>query len=286
MPIAVENLTYLYPSAMGEPVGALREVTVAIPDGEFVGVMGHTGCGKTTLLQMLAGLLVPGSGRVLLDGSDINAPRFDKALLRRSVGLVFQYPEYQLFETTVEKDVAFGLKHLGLSKAQCVERVRWALETMGFAFDGIREQSPLALSGGEKRRVAIAGVLAAKPRFLMFDEPVAGLDPLGREDFLHLVKRLNAEGTTIVMVSHNADAIAACAKRLLVLENGSLVLDDTPQAIFADVQKMNVLRLGVSASRRIAALLEQKGVALPQGIITYDALLDALKHTMKGDRPR
>ena len=207
MPITVTNLTCVYGAGTPFETTALRDVSVTVENGSFVGILGRTGCGKSTLIQIMAGLLTPTAGTVMLDGQDIHARRYDRSILRRKVGIVFQYPECQLFETTVEKDVAFGLKHSGLSAAEKQARVRWALETVGFSFEKVHDQPPMGLSGGEKRRVAIAGVLATKPEYLILDEPIAGLDPLGREAFLQLITELNRGGMTILMVSHNADCL-------------------------------------------------------------------------------
>lgn len=274
MSIAIENLCFAYPTATGS-IPALQNVTLRVESSEFVGIMGQTGCGKTTLFQLIAGLLRPQSGRVLIDGNDINAKDYPRQTLRQTVGVVFQYPECQLFETTVEKDVAFGLKRSGLPKAEVRQRVQTALETMGFCFADIRSQSPLALSGGEKRRVAIAGVLATHPRILIFDEPVAGLDPLSRTSFLQLATRLNQSGVTILMISHNADALAECANRLVVMQNGSIALDGSVAEVFANPAEMERLQVGVSSPRRIAALLAQKGIVLGDDITRYDQLLAA-----------
>ncbi len=283
MSIELDHITHTFMANTPQAVPALHDLSMHIDDGEFVGIMGHTGCGKSTMIQLIAGLLSPTGGRVLLDGKDINEKDYDRRILRRSVGIVFQYPEYQLFETTVEKDVAFGLKHYGLSRADVTERVRWALETMEFDFNAICNQSPLALSGGEKRRVAIAGVLAAKPSILIFDEPVAGLDPQGRELFLRLVSRLNNEKTTILMVSHNANAIGEYARRIIVLDKGTLIMDGTPKEIFADVERMKKLRLGVSTPREIAHLLTQRGMYMPRDIVSYDEILSTLRTKFGGE---
>lgn len=282
MPLAVERLCYTYAPGTPFAESALTDVTLAIQDGDFVGVMGRTGCGKTTFIHLLAGLLTPDSGRVLLDGADINAADFDRHVLRGALGVVFQYPEYQLFETTVGRDVAFGLRHMGLTKEQTHQSVCEALETVGLDVERVMEQSPMALSGGEKRLVAIAGVLAAKPRFLVFDEPIAGLDPLGRESFLRLVARLNAAGTTVVMVSHNAESIAEYAKRVLVFDAGRLVMDGTPREAFMDVARMTRLHIGVSEPRRVAHLLMERGFAIARDVVRYDELLAALQNRLKG----
>ncbi len=279
MSIAIENVSFTYAAGTPCEVEALHQVCLTMRDGEFVGLMGHTGCGKTTLIQLIAGLETPLAGRILLDGADINEKRYDRSILRKTVGIVFQYPEYQLFETTVEKDVAFGLKYSDLSQPEVASRVQWALSECGFDFEKIRTQSPLALSGGEKRRVAIAGVLAAKPRVLMFDEPIAGLDPLGRQAFIALVMRLNREGVTVLMASHNADALCACARRIVVLDRGRIVADGETKAVFSDVRRMDKLRLGVSAPRRAADALLKRGIPIRQDAVRYDELLSALMET-------
>ena len=283
MPIALEGVSHTYPSHAGDAVPSLRDVSLQIGDGDFVGVMGRTGSGKTTLLQLVVGLLSPSAGRVLLDGQDINGKDYDRRVLRRNVGLVFQYPEYQLFSSTVEKDVAFGLKHSGLAPRETAERVKWALEVMGFSFDKIRALPPLALSGGEKRRVALAGVLVCKPRFLLFDEPIAGLDPMNRQTFLQLISRLNSEGTTILMVSHNADALGEYARRLLVFDRGALVMDNTAQEVFSDLDRLRALRLSAGTPRILGEALSRRGVAVPETATSYADLLEALKSRLKGD---
>lgn len=276
MSITVEHVSYTYAQGTAFEAAALRDITLTIEDGEYVGIMGHTGCGKSTLIQLLVGLMCPSSGQIFVDGRDINGRGYVRDELRRKVGIVFQYPEYQLFETTVEKDVAFGLKHLGLSKDEKDENVRWAVETVGLDFDQIHSASPLSLSGGEKRRVAIAGVLAAKPKVLILDEPIAGLDPLGRDAFLDLTNRLNSVGTTIIMVSHNADALSENAERVIVLEDGRLVMDGPSREVFRDVELLREKGVGISQARDIAFLLEKRGFNIPQDVIRYDDLLPYL----------
>lgn len=282
MPIEVKNLSFTYSAGTPFETAALKNISLEIKNGEFIGVMGHTGCGKSTLIRALAGLIRPSAGSIIVDGSDINGRRYDRSELRRKLGVVFQYPECQLFETTVEKDVAFGLRHLGLNKDEVKERVRWALEVCGFDFEKIAKSSPMGLSGGEKRRVAIAGVLAVKPEYLILDEPIAGLDPLGRDAFLELITGLNAAGMTIIMVSHNADCIGEYARRVLLLNGGELVGDGSPEELFSDVERMRSLRLGVSRSREIAWLLKKGGMDIPQDICSYDRLLPAVLAELRG----
>ncbi len=276
MSITLKNVSYTYaPNTVFESP-ALQNVSLQIQQGEFVGLMGKTGCGKSTLIQLMDGLLAPTEGRVLLDGEDIFAKGYDRSKLRRKVGVVFQYPEYQLFESTVEKDVAFGLKHLPLTAEEKRQQIRWALETVGFDYEQVREMSPLEFSGGEKRRIAIAGILAAKPEILILDEPIAGLDPLGREAFLQLTDRLNAQGVTILMISHNADALAEHAQRILVLEEGCLLRDEAAKALFADTDFLLQHGLGIPQSRRIARMLQERGHAIPDDVLRYEELLPHL----------
>lgn len=281
MSIEVKNLFYKYGEKTPQEVQALENINFRIDDGEFVGIMGHTGCGKSTLIQLLAGLLAPSGGRIIVDDSDINDAHYDRSILRETVGVVFQYPEYQLFETTVEKDVAFALRHSGLKREEVKKRVKWALETMGFSYEDVKKKSPLSLSGGEKRRVAIAGVLAAKPKILIFDEPIAGLDPYGRKEFLELMVTLNQGGTTILMVSHNVDCICEYAHRVLVLNKGQLVADGAPEEVFRHTAFMEDQHIGMGNVQSIADSLYHKGVISSPVITKYENLLDVIRTSLK-----
>ena len=255
----------------------LNDINVLIEDGEFVGVMGRTGCGKTSFMQLLAGLIRPTGGEVLIDGENIFASRYDRKKLRRKLGFVFQFPEVQLFETTVERDVTFALKHSGLPRMKMRERAVESLAAVGFVGESILEQSPLSLSGGQRRRIAVAGVLAQKPKILILDEPLAGLDPTARREFLLLLRRLNREdGTTILMISHNADALAENCSRILVLDEGCLLSDGTPQEIFFDADALRARHLDVSFARQTAQLLQKGGFDTPQNIVSRDALLESV----------
>lgn len=276
MSITVKHLTYSYDAGTPFQTDVLLDVDFSIRSGEFVGLMGHTGCGKSTLMRLMAGLLHPTSGAVLIDDEDICRRSYDREKLRRSVGVVFQFPESQLFEMSVEKDVSFALKHSGLSRTEIAERVRWALELVGMDYAAVRDLSPLGLSGGEKRRVAIAGVLAAKPAHLILDEPTVGLDPSGRESLLEMLRELNTAGMTILMISHHADSLGELADRLLVLDHGKLVKDGPTAEVFRDIAEMERLGLGVSQSREIAALLARSGRMVSQAIVSYQQLLDAV----------
>lgn len=263
---------------------ALKNLSLQISNGECVGIMGQTGCGKSTLLRLMAGLIPPTEGQILLDGTDIYHPRFPRKLLRQTIGLVFQYPESQLFETTVERDVAFGLKHTALSKQEKEKQIRWALEEMGFDFETIRARSPLSLSGGEKRRVAIAGILAADPALLILDEPFAGLDPLGRRALIATLKRLHAAGKTVVLVSHNADLLCELTQRIIVLKEGTLAADGTPEEVFADLDAAAALHIGAGSIRRIAQGLYERGFLADPTPTTQEALVAAILQR-GGDRP-
>lgn len=282
MSITLKQVSYTYAQSRSQRVSTLENISLTIWDGEFVGIMGHTGCGKTTLIQLIVGLLTPNGGQVLIDGMDINSPSYDRRILRETVGVVFQHPEYQLFETTVEKDVAFGLKYSGLSKAEKKERVKDALEQMGFVYEEVCNESPLALSGGEKRRVAIAGVLVTQPKVLIFDEPVAGLDPGSRAHFLEFVTQLNKKGVTVLMVSHHADSLCEYAGRILVLHQGRIALDGTSKEVFRDTALTRLLSIDTSQARRIAELLIERGFPLSGNITTYGELSEELKHLLKG----
>jgi energy-coupling factor transport system ATP-binding protein len=278
MAIALEHLTYTYMPGTPYEAKAVDDISLTLADGEFAGVIGHTGSGKTTLISLIAGLLKPTSGRVLMDGQDINAKGFDRKLLRRSIGVVFQYPEYQLFEETVVKDIAYGPRRTGVAEDEIDGRVHRAMELMEIDCDGIGKLSPFELSGGQKRRVAIAGVLAMNPKVLILDEPVAGLDPKGRTHLMGLITRLNTEGATILMITHSMDDIAEHAKRVLVLSGAKLLMDGMPAQVFSREKELRDIGLDLPAVTRIASLLRAKGADIPQDIIT----LEALEHAVAG----
>jgi energy-coupling factor transport system ATP-binding protein len=274
MPIEVKNLKFTYMPDTPFAVDAVKDVCLTIDDREFVGVIGRTGCGKSTLIQLMAGLIKPDAGQVLLNGEDIGGDGYDRKVLRKTVGVIFQYPEYQLFEETVERDVGFGPKKAGMSEAEISQNVDMALSLVGFVPDEIREASPFDLSGGQKRKVAIAGVLAAGPKILILDEPIAGLDPMARESFMELITRLNDSGVTIIMISHNMDGLSDFASRIIAMDGGRVVMDGTPRQVFADVERLAEMGLGVSEARQAAHMLAQRGWDIPNDIITVDALVD------------
>ncbi len=272
MSIEVKNLTHTYSAGSALQQTAVKDVNLVIEEGEFVAIVGHTGSGKSTLVQHLNGLLKPTSGLVLVDGEDMNGEKVNKKLIRQKVGLVFQYPEYQLFEETVAKDIAFGPKNQGLSEEEIDRRVRKAMAYVHLDYDKYAERSPFELSGGQMRRVAIAGVLAMEPHYLILDEPAAGLDPKGRDRILGMVQELHQEGVTVVMVSHSMDDCARLASRMIVMSKGTVVASDTPRALFADAAMMASVGLGVPEAARLCSLLREKGVDLPHDLYTQEEL--------------
>ena len=264
MSIEVRHLTHCYSAGSPLSTVALDDVSLTIDDGEFVGIIGHTGSGKSTLVQHLNGLLKPTSGQVLIDGEDLNGEHVNRRKLRQRIGLVFQYPEYQLFEETVAKDIAFGPKNQGLSSDEINERVRYAMENVHLDYDKYAEKSPFELSGGQMRRVAIAGVLAMKPSVLILDEPTAGLDPRGRDRILSMLEDLHArEKVTIVMVSHSMDDMARLATRLIVMADGKVKASGSPREIFAQQEMMASCGLDVPAAAHLCHALREKGFDLP-----------------------
>ena len=282
MPIEVRHLTHTYSQGSAFQSTAIMDVNLTIQDGEFIGVIGHTGSGKSTLVQHLNGLLTPTSGQVLIDGEDMNQKGVDRRRIRQKVGLVFQYPEYQLFEETIAKDIAFGPKNLGLSPEEVDRRVRRAMEWVHLDYDRYAQRSPFELSGGQMRRVAIAGVLAMESKVLILDEPTAGLDPRGRDRILDMVKQLHAQGgVTVIMVSHSMDDISRLATRLIVMNKGRLVADGTPRELFRQVGMMESVGLGVPQATKLCALLRKRGIDIPDDLYTIDQVREHLLRLWK-----
>ena len=272
MPIEIKHLDHIYMPGSPFETKALDDVTLTISDGEFVGLIGHTGSGKSTLVQHLNGLMKPDHGSVIVDGMDVSDKNTDLREIRRRVGLVFQYPEHQLFEETVRKDVSFGPRNLGCSEQEIEERVVKACHQVGLSDEKL-DMSPFDLSGGNKRRVAIAGVLAMRPRVLVLDEPTAGLDPRGRNELLELIRGLHEEeGNTIVMVSHSMDDISALAQRIIVMNEGRVAMDGTPREVFAHPQELVDMHLGVPAAAQLAMELRKRGYNLPDNVYTLDEM--------------
>ena len=267
MSIVIEHLNYVYMQGGPYETKALDDVSLTIHDGEFVGLIGHTGSGKSTLVQHLNGLILPTSGKITVDGMDLADKNTDKRAIRRRVGLVFQYPENQLFEETVEKDIAFGPKNLGLDEAEIDRRVRTAMRRVALDYDALAQRSVFELSGGQMRRVAIAGVLAMEPQTLVLDEPCAGLDPKGREEILGLISDLHREsGATIVMVSHSMDDVAALAERVIVMNHGKVTMDGAPREVFSRGEELRAIGLDVPQAVELAQKLREKGFDVPEGI--------------------
>lgn len=254
-----------------DAVWALRDIDFTLEDGEFLGIAGHTGSGKSTLIQHMNGLVNPTRGRVLLDGQDLADKRVAQAC-RGKVGLVFQYPEYQLFAATVREDVAFGPRNLGLSADEVDRRVAAALESVRLDLDEVGDKSPFELSGGQQRRVAFAGVLAMEPRILVLDEPVAGLDPVAREEFLDLIDELHAGGLTVAMVSHSMDDLARLSDHVLVLNEGRQFAFGAPADVFAHGDELRAIGLDVPAPQKLAAELRAEGVALDRNLYDMETL--------------
>ena len=279
--LQVENLNYIY--SIGTPFQhqALDNVNFSVNRGEFIGIIGHTGSGKSTLMQQLNGLLKPTSGKVLLDGKDIWS---DKKLTRQArfrVGLVFQYPEYQLFEETVYRDIAFGPKNMGLKPDEIDRRVREAARSVGLRDDQL-EVSPFDLSGGQKRRVAIAGVLAMEPEVLILDEPTAGLDPAGREEILaHIESYRRSHNATIMMVSHSMDDVARLTDRLLVMNGSHLAMDGTPAEVFQRAEELLEMGLNIPQVTRVFLHLKKMGMPV-EPVYTIDQAVEALKKVKGG----
>ena len=282
MPIEVKNLTPIYMEGTPFEARALDSVSLSIRDGEFIGVIGHTGSGKSTLIAHLNALDRPEPGTVFVNGMDLGAKDADLAKVRRTVGLVLQYPEYQLFEETVAKDIAFGPRNLKLPEDEVQARVRRAMEMVGLA-ERYADRSPFDLSGGQKRRAAIAGVLAMEPSILILDEPAAGLDPVGRREMLDLVKRIHEAGTTVVMVSHSMDDVGRLCDRLIVLEHGHVAFTGTPAEVFRHGDELRAIGLDVPECARLAAALREKGFSLPEDIYSYDDVRSALLKMLKGE---
>ena len=286
MSIEAVHLTHCYSEGSALKTIALNDVSFRIEEGEFVGIIGHTGSGKSTLVQHLNGLLKPSSGQVLVDGEDLNGEHVDRRALRQRIGLVFQYPEYQLFEDTVAKDIAFGPKNQGLSADEISERVHYAMDCVHLDYSKYAERSPFELSGGQMRRAAIAGVLAMRPSVLILDEPTAGLDPKGRDKILAMLEELHAAGhVTIIMVSHSMDDMARLATRLLVMSEGKIVAQGTPREIFAQADMMTSIGLDVPDAARLCRVLREKGYDLPADLYRPEELKEHLLRIWKEVQP-
>lgn len=283
MSIQVKNITHIYSEGLPHESKAIDDVSFDIDDGQFVGLIGHTGSGKSTLVQHLNGLLKPKSGSIFIGGKDITESGVILRDIRRKVGLVFQYPEYQLFEETVERDISFGPVYLGLEKEEIEKRVMEAMLFVGLDFEEFRARSPFELSGGQKRRVAIAGVLAMKPEVLILDEPTAGLDPNAHSAILEMIEQIHeAENNIIILISHNMNDIAAMAEKILVMEKGSLIMEGTPREIFSHRDELNGMGLAVPDITEIMNRLNEKGVHVRKNIFDVETAADEIYISLGG----
>ena len=288
MSIKIENLVHIYMAGGPFEKKALDDINLEIKDGEFVTLIGHTGSGKSTLIQHLNGLLKPTSGRILVDGVDITEKNVKLTEIRKKIGLVFQYPEYQLFEETIEKDIQFGPRNLGLSEVEINKRVKKARSMVGLDYEEYKDKSPFELSGGQKRRVAIAGVVAMEPKVLILDEPTAGLDPKGRDEILAQVKQLHKEyNITTIIVSHSMEDVAKIADRVIVMNKGKAVLDGVPRNIFKNIDMLESIGLAVPQVTYLERALKEKGFKLEGDMITVEeakrVILKALKSGQRGE---
>ncbi len=277
----INHLTHIYNEGTTFEKVALDDVTLEIQNGEFVGLIGHTGSGKSTLIQHLNGILLPTRGEILLDGENIHRDKTKLKEVRRRIGLAFQYPEYQLFETTIYRDVAFGPTNLGLSREEIHESVVAALDLVGIGTE-FYEKSPFELSGGQKRRVAIAGVLAMNPEVLILDEPTAGLDPRGRDEILAAIRKLHRErGITVILVSHSMEDVAKLTDRIIVMHKGRVAMSGTPGEIFSHPMELEQMGLAAPQISYVFARLREKGYDVPTDIYTVEEARDALLKWIK-----
>ncbi len=271
MSIRVENLVHIYDKGMPTEQLALDNISFTADDGQMIGIIGHTGSGKSTLLQHLNGLLKPESGRIIIGDTDITQPGVSMVQIRKKIGLVFQYPEYQLFEETAAKDVAFGPKNLGLSEEEIDERVREAIELVGLDYEEIKDRSPFELSGGQKRRVAIAGVVAMRPEVLILDEPTAGLDPKAHRDVLTMVEEVHRRtGNITILVSHNMADIARLCDKVVVIDSGKLVTAGTPYEVFSKKEELRNVGLELPPVTQFTETLREKGIDIEDTILDTD----------------
>ena len=280
--LSVQHISHIYSAGTPFERAAIKDISLSLQEGEFVGLIGHTGSGKSTLVQHLNGLLKPTSGRVLVDGQDIHASKEATRAARFKVGLVFQYPEYQLFEETVYKDIAFGPRNMKLDEAEIDRRVRAAAAQVGLSED-LLEVSPFDLSGGQKRRVAIAGVFAMEPRLLVLDEPMAGLDPVGREEIIRcIVNYRETTGATILFVTHSMEDAARIADRLIVLNQGEILMEGTPGEVFARSEELLQAGLDIPTVTRLFMTLKSRGLPLSDAVYTVEQAMDEILRLKEG----
>lgn len=284
MTVEIKNLTHTYSQGSPFEFKALKDINLTIHDGAFIGIIGHTGSGKSTFIQHLNGLLTPTSGTVVVDGVDIfEGSKAEMISLRHRIGLVFQYPEHQLFEETVYKDVSFGPKNQGLSEKEIDQRVRHSIEIVGLNFDEVKDKSPFELSGGQMRRVAIAGVLAMEPSVLILDEPTAGLDPRGRDEILAQIKTLHHQkNITVLLVSHSMEDIGKLVEKILVLNAGEVVFFDAPNNVFTQIDTLEKIGLAVPEVTYLMRELKKKYPDIKEDIFTVEAAKQEIFRVLRG----
>lgn len=285
MIIDIKDLNYIYNPNTPFEKKALDNINIQINEGDFIGLIGHTGSGKSTLVQHLNGLMKPTSGTIIVDGKNITEKGASLRDVRQKVGLVFQYPEHQLFEESVYKDISFGPKNLGLSDEEVNQRIRHAMDLVGLDFESLKDRSPFELSGGQKRRVAIAGVIAMKPKVLVLDEPTAGLDPSGRDEILDEVKELfKKEGITIILVSHSMEDVARLVDRIFVMHKGRLVIDDTTREVFKRASDLEEIGLGIPQITKFMKRFKEKGNDIDDNILTVEEAKEEIMKFLRRKR--
>ena len=284
MSVKVEKLTHIYNEGLPHESVAVQDVSFSIEDGQIAGIIGHTGSGKSTLVQHLNGLIKPKTGSIYIDGENICDGKTVMREIRKKVGLVFQYPEYQLFEETVFKDVAFGPKNIGLADEELEDRVREAIELVGLDYEQIKDKSPFDLSGGQKRRVAIAGVIAMKPKVLILDEPTAGLDPKAHRDVLDMIIRVHEhENNITIMVSHNMEDIASMCDKVIVMDRAHAVMEGTPEEVFARRAELKQMGLAAPPVTELIDMLNDRGFKLDGNILTRDRAVEEIYRAIRGN---
>lgn len=282
MDINFKNVSFVYGEKTPFEKLALDNIDLTIKKGEFVGIIGHTGSGKSTLIQHFNGILKPTSGDVFIGDMNTKDKELAKSGLRYKIGLVFQYPEYQLFEETIEKDIAFGPKNMGLSEEEVTDRVKEAMEIVGLDYEAKKDKSPFEISGGQKRRVAIAGILAMKPDILILDEPTAGLDPKGRDELFFQIKRLYEKNNiTIVLISHSMEDVAKLVNRIIIMKNGHIHLDKSTKEAFSDVDDLKKVGLNVPQITELMDILRKKGHHFSKNILTVDEAFNEIKRELR-----
>lgn len=281
--IEIKNLTHIYSEGLPFEKKAVDDISLEVEEDEFIGLIGHTGSGKSTFIQHLNGLLKPSSGEIIIDGTRVDKSGANLTDLRKKVGLVFQYPEYQLFEETIERDIAFGPRNLDISEEEVQERVKSSMESVGLDYETYKDKSPFELSGGLKRRVAIAGVLAMEPKVLILDEPTAGLDPRGRDEILSEIKSIHEKRKmTVILVSHSMEDVAKIAERIVVLDKGKVFLDGEPRDIFREEDKLLGVGLGIPQITSLMRTLKKKGLDINEDAITVEEAKESLKEYLRG----